>query len=323
MRDASAVESGRQSRWRRGPRLRMALISIDLLAVLGAWLGMFLVCGYFAHVPRPAVVTSLVVATLAVLLAAHWDLYLSRVSTVRPAELAALLRVSTVSALAGWATFHMLGSDLWWAVALLTGIVTFLLLAATRTGFDTWIKGRRRSGAYCRRILLVGRDSAAAELVELVEDQPELGYRIVGYVGPPIPAGDPFSIDRVADYGDLTARSRVKASTVSSSPPPRSPTTVSDRSCVTWSRPVCTSSSRPACRVSITGVSTRPRLATSLFSTSSGRRRRRGIDLAEHAMDIVGARRAAARSTSVLGGRCPLDQAPRPRAGAVPADAHR
>src|SRR5205823_40862 len=73
--------------------------------------------------------------------------------------------------------------------------------AAARSVFDAWIKGRRSNGEYCRRILLVGRDEAASELVELVHDQPELGYRVVGFVGPP--EESEADVEWVGGYGDL------------------------------------------------------------------------------------------------------------------------
>jgi exopolysaccharide biosynthesis polyprenyl glycosylphosphotransferase len=143
------------------------------------------------------------VVLVAVAFATHWGLYLARVNTVRSAELAAIFRVSAIAAVLGWLLAKGFGVPIWWVFVALAGVLTFLFLAASRSGFDVWIKSRRRAGAYCRRILLVGRDEAAVELLELVHDQPELGYRVVGFVGPRFEANDEFPVTWVSDYPGL------------------------------------------------------------------------------------------------------------------------
>jgi len=161
--------------------------------------------GTFFSNPWQSVALTVGVSAIAVGLASHWGLYLARVNTVRSAELAALLRIGIVVSILGWFSARSrFGAEPWWLSAIIAGVLTFLFLAATRSAFDAWIKSRRRSGAYCRQILLVGRDEAAVELLELVADQPELGYRIVGFVGPSFETDEvEFPINWVADYQGL------------------------------------------------------------------------------------------------------------------------
>ena len=179
------------------------LVTIDFVAVVLAWLLMLTVSGDLVRSPVRTTVTAVTVAFAGIALAAHWGLYLSRVSSVRSSELAALMRVSATSAAIGWFASRIIGLEPGWFLVTLTGIATFLVLAAARASFDAWIKSRRRDGAYCRRILLVGCDDAAIELLELVEDQPELGYRVVGYVGPHNSANDRSGVRWVGDYDNL------------------------------------------------------------------------------------------------------------------------
>jgi len=190
--------------WRpRGGRLRFVLLGSDVASVTCAWLVVLLLEGSLSSNPLRSVGVTAAVAVVATAFAAHWGLYLARVNTVRTAELAALLRISVVAAVAGWFIARSIGAELFWASTVAAGVLTFLLLAASRTGFDAWIKGRRRAGAYCRKILLVGRDEAAAELMELVEDQPELGYRVIGFVGRRFETDEEFPVRWVAEYDDL------------------------------------------------------------------------------------------------------------------------
>lgn len=175
----------------------------DALAAATSWLLVLWWVGDARSTPSRSLGLVAFVAIVAVISATHWGLYLSRVSAVRSAELAAVSRVAVTITIASWIVARGLGPELWWGWAVAAGILSFFAIAATRQAFDSWIKGRRRAGAYCRRIVLVGRDEAASELVELVEDQPELGYRIIGYVGRPCEADDTFPVRWLGEVREL------------------------------------------------------------------------------------------------------------------------
>ncbi len=179
------------------------LLGSDLAAVACAWMFVLLLDGTFSAAPLRSVGITACVAVVGAGFATHWGLYLARVNTVRSAELAALWRIAVVTAVVGWLMTSGIVEEFSWAPTVLAGVLTFLLLAACRNTFDVWIKGRRRAGGYCRRILLVGRDEAAVELLELVEDQPELGYRVIGFVGPRFETDVEFPVRWVAEYRGL------------------------------------------------------------------------------------------------------------------------
>jgi exopolysaccharide biosynthesis polyprenyl glycosylphosphotransferase len=198
--------SGPQRRawWRpRGGRLRFVLLGSDVAAVAAAWLVVLGIHGDLVAQPLRSLGLTASVVLVAVAFATHWGLYLARVNTVRSAELAAIFRVSAIASALGWLLAKGFGVAIWWVFVAIAAALTFLFLAASRNGFDVWIKSRRRAGAYCRHILLVGRDEAAVELLELVHDQPELGYRVVGFVGPRFETNDEFPVTWVSDYPGL------------------------------------------------------------------------------------------------------------------------
>jgi exopolysaccharide biosynthesis polyprenyl glycosylphosphotransferase len=192
-------------RWARGGRLRLVLIACDVLAVASAWLLVFAVGGQLWSQPFVVVGLTAFVSVLAACLAAHWGLYLARVNSVRSAELAALFRVSVGIAIGAWLAARAALHGVWWAEAVFASLLTFVLMAATRTVFAVWLKARRKAGNHCRRILLVGRDEASDELLELVLDQPELGYRVVGYVGQSSDTYADFGVERVGGYAEVEA----------------------------------------------------------------------------------------------------------------------
>ena len=175
----------------------------DALAVLVGWLIVLSISGDLASSPLESSIGIGALAMLTVLLASHLDLYLARVSTIRSVELAALIRIAVIIAATSLLLARASGEPISIVVALAGALTSFLLLVACRSTFDAWIKERRRRGKFCRRVLLVGRDEASVELFELVEDQPELGYRIVGFVGPPEDLGPGFAMPWAGDFSSL------------------------------------------------------------------------------------------------------------------------
>ena len=190
----------------RTPRLRLVLMSSDALAVLVSWLIVLSVSGDLERSPVKSIVGLGSLAVLTVLLASQFDLYLARVSTIRSVELAALIRIAVIMAVASVLIARSSGEHISFPTALAGAFASFVLLVACRSTFDAWIKERRRRGKFCRRVLLVGRDEASVELFELVEDQPELGYRIVGFVGPRDDLKPGFEMPWAGDFSSLEAQ---------------------------------------------------------------------------------------------------------------------
>jgi exopolysaccharide biosynthesis polyprenyl glycosylphosphotransferase len=75
-----------------------------------------------------------------------------------------------------------------WAVG---GVLVFAVLATERGAFAGWLRQQRAEGAHTRPLVIVGNNGECIALADLIESQPELGYRLVGYLGPPdVPADE-------------------------------------------------------------------------------------------------------------------------------------
>lgn len=111
-------------------------------------------------------------------------LYRSRVCASRSNELNRLFRVAVATALlaAGWHKFIHQG-----AVTPTTATVgaafLFSALAVARGFFSGWLRLRRAEGSFRRPMCVIGTNDEAESLVYLLNDHPELGYRVTTVVG--------------------------------------------------------------------------------------------------------------------------------------------
>ncbi|MGI9624310.1 MAG: sugar transferase [Acidimicrobiales bacterium] len=160
---------------------RLVLISLDAAAIALAWLVALLAPFDWPNTNRSTLVIILSAGMTAALLLL-FDLYKSRVSSVRSAELAAISRVAVILIpsilfidLLTTASLHM-GTDL------VAGISTFLFLIIGRSIFDGWIRSARAQGRYTRSVVVFGSGSGAEELIDLLADHQEAGYRVKGVV---------------------------------------------------------------------------------------------------------------------------------------------
>jgi exopolysaccharide biosynthesis polyprenyl glycosylphosphotransferase len=168
---------------RSGRRLKAALVVGDALAAASAW-ALVVFTGF--SVPgsaRPLAVVAAVSAA-AVLTTNVLGLHRARVCSVRSTELVLLARVAVAGTLAGALVTHLFGAPVPLGPTLGGGAVLYAVLASWRSGFDSWIKERRRRGRYRRDVLLVGTGDEGLEIEQLLADHPELGYRVRGVIGP-------------------------------------------------------------------------------------------------------------------------------------------
>ncbi|MGH9229715.1 MAG: sugar transferase [Acidimicrobiales bacterium] len=75
-------------------------------------------------------------------------------------------------------------------------------LTLVRTAYSTWLRANRATGRFSRPVVLIGGNDEAAALEELLEDHPELGYRVLGVVASPDHLVGSLG-DRVPWLGDL------------------------------------------------------------------------------------------------------------------------
>jgi exopolysaccharide biosynthesis polyprenyl glycosylphosphotransferase len=110
-------------------------------------------------------------------------LYRARVSSVRTIEMTRLARVSVLLALLAVLVQSVRGGDAHVLRTALGGGASLVLLTIFRSGFRSWLQGRRRDGRFVRPVVIVGANEDAVEIHRLLTAHPELGFRVVGVVG--------------------------------------------------------------------------------------------------------------------------------------------
>ncbi len=162
---------------------RVMLVSLDIAAVTLAWVAALFSPFDWEFGQRSTAVVALGVGLTGALLVL-FDLYKSRVSSVRSAELAAISRVAALL-IPSILFFDLLATqELHLGTDLVAGIATFLFLIIGRSVFDGWIRSARQQGRYTRSVVVLGAGPGTDDLIELLEDHQEAGYRIKGVVAP-------------------------------------------------------------------------------------------------------------------------------------------
>ncbi len=171
--------------------LRNRMVRIDAAVVALTWTTV-LALGPDSErslLPMAAVLVLVVASTIAVLAAEQ--LYRARISAVRrvarrrlalgalvaPSLLIATRTVSLTTD--GWATWLACGA-LASAVALIVG----------REVFEQWLRSARVRGHHVRPIVVGGTAAEVRHVVRLLDAHPEVGCRVVAWVGP-VPTGPP------------------------------------------------------------------------------------------------------------------------------------
>jgi len=160
---------------------RIVLVTLDVAAVALAWLAALLSPFYWPDTGRGWITVGLSIAVTFALLVG-FDLYKSRVSSVRSAELAGISRVAAIM-LPATILIDLLATDeLHLGTDLVAGIATFALLIVGRSVFDGWIRSARSRGRYTRSVVVIGAGPGTTDLVDMLHDHEEAGYRVKGVV---------------------------------------------------------------------------------------------------------------------------------------------
>ena len=193
-------------------RLKLALILADTLALLIGVVVAFGVQMFLRPVP-PTILAQqvglLVMAAPVFAIAAHFQrLYQSRANESRRSELRNVVTVAACGS-AGLlaASFAVQFEQLsrLWVFTLFAATVT--TLATERQVARAVFARLRRSGRVKRRIIIVGTDAHAAELIQTYGANPSLGYEVVGVVGTDGPASvcGLDVLGRISQLGQLVA----------------------------------------------------------------------------------------------------------------------
>ncbi|MDE0804919.1 MAG: sugar transferase [Acidimicrobiales bacterium] len=162
--------------------LRRSLRLLDAAALLISWAGALVVLG-LPDDGRTAIIVPVALTAVGMGLLNHYGLYLARVATMRTVEHTLIVRVSGLLFAIG-AVLQFLGSiDLGLGALVLGSVSSLMLLMIGRTVYRAWLAGARASGRFTQAVVIVGADDASLELRLNLDEQPELGYRVVGVIG--------------------------------------------------------------------------------------------------------------------------------------------
>lgn len=170
-----------------GSPLRRLLIGFDLVAFALSW-------AFALFVPARALgaratsstgtLTQLAVGVAVGMGAvAAQRLYLARVCSVRSEELARIARSAVVSGLMVAIVTQSAHLGLSLQREVLGAALAFLVAGGLRGVYGSMLRERRARGLNGRPIVIIGTNSEARELAELVATHPEFGYQPVGVVG--------------------------------------------------------------------------------------------------------------------------------------------
>lgn len=184
--------------------LRNRLVIGDIIALAGGWGSQVAI-----HSSTGTTVLCAVIAVACTTMAlARAGLYQAPICTVGSVEVTRVLGSCLVGA-GAFALAESLARSLSLSGSLLGAACAATLLLLLRWRFGRWLKGRRLAGHYLDPVILLGTNQDSLALWTMLNDEPELGYRIVAVAGPPrrdAPwAGLPTS-SLMRDLGALAAR---------------------------------------------------------------------------------------------------------------------
>jgi exopolysaccharide biosynthesis polyprenyl glycosylphosphotransferase len=168
------------SRW-----LRRTLVLGDAFAIAFVWIVILITTSGGRHSGNPIVMGGKVVALIAtgLLLIRQQKLYLARVTNIRTVEFTRLARVSALLAGAALSLEALLPTSRSAGVMVVGGFLSLFCLAAFRSGYRAWIRGRRARGSFRRSVLILGVGRQTGAMIDRLDDHREFGYKVVGVAG--------------------------------------------------------------------------------------------------------------------------------------------
>ena len=174
---------------RSGLNLRALLVGADALALMVAWM-----TALASLRLRDALLWAATATLLTVVVLALHRLYLARTASIRVLELQLVARAVGLAGLVLVGITGQLNIGPSWQEVLLGSGLSLALVTFGRGLYRSWLASGRRAGRYVRPVVLLGSGEDVTELHALLADHPELGYRVVGLLGPR---------DDAAETGDL------------------------------------------------------------------------------------------------------------------------
>jgi exopolysaccharide biosynthesis polyprenyl glycosylphosphotransferase len=167
--------------------LRAYLVASDALAIALAWSITLIPWPNSGRSILQSVALVAAITVLGIGVISVQGLYFARNSAIRTLEMARLLRATLLIGILAWlgarAVHVPFGSKWLYGQPVVGTIATFAFLLVTRATYRAMLASARRSGRYLRDVLLIGTNTEAVEMLHLLSDHVEAGFRVVGVLG--------------------------------------------------------------------------------------------------------------------------------------------
>jgi exopolysaccharide biosynthesis polyprenyl glycosylphosphotransferase len=189
------------------PNLRRRLVLLDSIALLVSWVPV-LAWKYTAGMELwKLVILEAVLFTTGLVLFMKQGLYLARVASSRAEEIRRIVRSSIILGVLQAGLLKVMGVELATRWLLAGPLISVVLLLWFRGGYRAWLSAQRAAGHHLRDVIVVGANADASDLVDLLRDHPEAGFRVRGVVGDPSLAAvngmSSLHLGRTSDLLDL------------------------------------------------------------------------------------------------------------------------
>ncbi len=175
---------GRARLWLRRNKLRVSLVAADVVALTAGWLCALFVLPYNnGRNPLQALAVLAGGVTIGLLVIRANELYLFRIATVRTVEMSRLFRSCVVLGVVSYLLFRALRIPFSWREALVASVLSLVFLVIGRSAYRAWLTNARRHGRFLRDVVVIGTKAEGADLVDLMQCHPDLGFRVVGVAG--------------------------------------------------------------------------------------------------------------------------------------------
>lgn len=166
-------------------RLRRRLVMLDALALTLAWMPAQIWKYSAGSEIWKVLVIELVLLGSGLVLFRLQGLYLARVASSRTEEIRRIVRSSIILGLVQALLLAAMSVEMEARWLVLGPVVLVVLLLWFRGGYRAWLSASRAAGHHLRDVVVVGVNADAFELVAMLHEHPEAGFRVCGVVGEP------------------------------------------------------------------------------------------------------------------------------------------
>jgi exopolysaccharide biosynthesis polyprenyl glycosylphosphotransferase len=165
--------------------LRRRLVVLDSIALVIAWMPAQ-VWKYSAGMePWKWLLTEAVLVASGLALFQFQGLYLARVASSRTEEIRRIVRASVVLGIVQALLLAAMSVAIQTRWLIAGPMLLVVLLLWFRGGYRAWLSAARASGHHLRDVIVIGVNADASDLVAMMREHPEAGFRVRGVVGDP------------------------------------------------------------------------------------------------------------------------------------------